>query len=514
MQPDIFLKVKIRIKTPTKAFIDEASPDEMDKLRKLLSYTNTAAQHMVKRHYNNHWLKSKDSRAWGEHLEVLKKGVYNTLVFEEDGKPYIRPGSTPYLEEDPSLLVEISNEVVYPTPKKVPWAKPLPFNLYEYQEDSWQKLLAEKHGSISLATGSGKSGVILKLCREMGLRTIVIAPSKGIFLELLQKFEHHFGKGSVGAFGNGRKNIGKKFTICINDSLVNVKQGSPEWEFFSASECMIIDESHTFSSETLEEVCHGVCADIPYRLFLSATQTRGDGSLKLLQSIIGKTVHSLTTKEAVDGGYICPHDYRIVSLESSNPNFQSSDVLEQKREHLLRNRNICAFIAKLAKVEATTHRRQTLVLVEELGQIAALLPLLKADNIPTAIAHSETKPARLAELRLEKVDVAESIEKFNKGEALVLIATSCAHVGVNIFPTHNCVWWVGGSSEIRVRQGAIGRAIRLGSHNPWADKCAPKPRATIWDFNVYDVYAMERHLEDRLRFYLDSGSEIKYIKLK
>ena len=48
-----------------------------------------------------------------------------------------------------------------------------------------------------------------------------------------------------------------------------------------------------------------------------------DGTEKLLQSIIGKTVNKLSTKEAIDGGFICPHDYKIVSIESSNPNYNS-----------------------------------------------------------------------------------------------------------------------------------------------------------------------------------------------
>jgi hypothetical protein len=42
----------------------------------------------------------------------------------------------------------------------------------------------------------------------MGLKTAIIAPSKSIFNELLTKFEHHFGKGKVGAFGAGKKKLG------------------------------------------------------------------------------------------------------------------------------------------------------------------------------------------------------------------------------------------------------------------------------------------------------------------
>jgi len=296
--------------------------------------------------------------------------------------------------------------------------------------------------------------------------------------------------------------------------LVNVKPDTAEWEFFSKLECVMVDESHTFGAETLETICYGVLNDIPYRFFLSGTQTRGDGTEKLLQSIIGETVYSLTTKEAVEGGYICPHDFRIVEIESSNPNYVVQDVLEMKRVHFLKNKNIASFIAKLANAEATTRRRQTLVLVEELEQIAMLLPMLK---VPTAIAHSEKKLDRLQTLGLTKVDTSESVEKFNKGEALVLIGTSCISTGTNIYPVHNSINWQGGASEIKTKQGSVGRSVRLDSANPWASfarNCVPKDKATIWDFHVYDVDIMSRHLQLRLEYYGDSGSEIRFIKLK
>lgn len=498
--------MKINIKTPSKAYV-QATPEELDSLRYNLTYTNNSAAHDLKRLYSNHWFRNKNKEKWNQAIEETKKRVRNTLVFEDSEGIFIRPGSLSYLD---ITNIELINEINYPKTKMVAWAKPFKLKPYDYQKESISKLIQIKHGNVELCTGSGKSLIILNICREMGLKTAIIAPSKSIFNELLKKFEYHFGKGKVGAFGAGKKKLGKLFTVCISDSVCNVKEGTKEWEFFSNLDCMIVDESHTFAAETLEEICYGVLSNIPYRMFLSGTQTRNDGTEKLLQSIIGKTVYSLTTKEAIDGNFICPHDYKIVSIESSNPNYNSQDVLDMKRQHFLKNKNICAFIAKLANVAALKSKQQTLILVEELEQISMLMKLLK---VPTVYAHSEKKTERLLELGLEKVDPDESVEKFNKCEAFVLIGTSCIATGTNIYPTHNTINWAGGSSEIRTKQGAVGRSVRLGIHNPWVDKCQPKSKATIWDFDVYDVYVMQRHLEERLSFYSESGTEIKFIKL-
>lgn len=500
--------MQIVIESPSKAFV-KASGEELDNLRQQLSYTNTANQHKLMRHARNHWFKNNNPDSWNVTYNELKDSVHNCVMFSEMYEDYIRPGSISYLTNFPGMTV--TNKVVYPVPKKVAWAKPLPFELYYYQEETWKRLLEVKHGNAELCTGSGKSAILIKICRETGFPAAIVAPSKSIFNELLAKFEYHFGKAMVGRFGDGKKVLGKRFTICIGDSLANVQPGTEEWEFFSKLSMVCVDESHTWGADSLEQICHGVLADIPYRFFFSGTQTRGDGSVKLLRSIVGPTVFTLTTAQAVAGGFICPHDYTIVEVESSNPNYATPDALDMKRVHFLGNKNIAALYAKIANAKAMTARQQTLILVEELHQIAALLPLLK---VPYAYAHSEKKPDRLRELGLDKVDPAESVEKFNKNEVSVLIGTSCISIGTNIYPTHNTCNWQGGSSEIKTKQGTVGRSVRLGAQNPWASKCTPKIKASIFDADVADIYIMHAHLEDRVEFYAESGSEIKRIRLK
>jgi superfamily II DNA or RNA helicase len=499
--------MRFEITSPTKALVLDATDQEMANLREDLTYTNTAAAHDVKRHFNNRWLRSKNNAAWESRLNFLKSKVKNTLVYEDsDGRTFIRPGSLPYLGETVANYDNTTNNVVYPTPKKVAWAKKLPFELYPYQTASISKLIPIQHGNVELCTGAGKSAIILNLCRETGYRTVIVAPSRSIFRELMKAFETYLGKNQVGGFGDGKRKIGKRFTIAIGDSLCNVKPGSEEWEFFSKCEMMVVDESHTWGAETLDDICHGVLADVPVRFFMSGTQTRGDGAEKLLQSIIGKTVHILTTAEAIAGDYICNHNFTIVPVNSSNPNYNDEDVLKMKRIHLLNNNNIAKWIAMLANSAATANGEQTLVLVEELSQLSMLIPMLK---VSYAYAHSESNKAKLIPLGLDKVDTDDSVERFNKGEAMVLVGTSCIATGTNIYPTHYTANWCGGGSEIRTKQGPVGRSVRKGNQNPYKNKCKPKTLARIFDFDVRDVYVLQRPLEQRVSYYADSGTEIR-----
>lgn len=498
----------VTIVSPIKAYVN-CTEDELYSLKKELTYTNTSIQHLIKRHNDNWRWKNQNFESWEVHLEGLKKDLKKCLVFEDENGYYIRPGSIPYLSD---FNLQIENRVEYKKFTKLPWKHPFKFELHPYQIDSIRNLIAEPHSNVSITTGGGKSAIILSLCKEIGLRTCIVVPGKGIFHESIENFEYHLGSKNVGYLGDGKKKYDKRFTIVIGDSVANIKEGTPEYEFFSNLDVLIVDESHTFGADSLESICHGVLGNISRRIFLSATQFRNDGSLPLLRSIIGKTVYELTTQEGVEKSFICPHEFRIVSVESSNPSFNANDGLAQKRVHFLNNKNIASFTAKLANATAISQGKQTLVLCEELSQIAMLIPLLE---VPYAIAHSEKNAARLLELGLEKVKVSESIEKFNKNEAKVLIGTSCLHVGVNLYPTHSVVNWFGGSSDIKVKQAAVGRSVRFGKSNPWASKCVPKDKAIIYDFQVLNNRTMERHLQSRIECYEDSGPDlIKYLKLK
>ena len=500
--------MRLTLSSPTRAYVSQATDEELISLRDQLSYVDLSIKHEIKRLSKNHWFRSSNPEKYELTIKLLKEKLNCCLVFEDGPLLYIRPGSIPYLE---NLTLEIDDQIKYPKTKKIPWVKPIPYELYPYQKQSVEKLIEVKHGNVSITTGGGKSNILLSLCRETGLRTAIVAPSKAIFNELVRTFEYHLGKGNIGKFGDGKKKLDKKITICIGDSLCNVTPNSKEWEFFSSLEMLCVDESHTWGSESLEQICNGIFSEIPYRFFMSATQTRNDGGIRLLQSIIGKTVHSLTTREAVDGGYICKHDYRIVKIEDSDPNLTSDDPLTIKRELFLRNRNIGTFIAKLANAMGAKGE-QVLILVEELGQIAMLNKLI---TVPFGYAHSETKKERLVELGLEKVDVQEQIDRFNRNEIKALAGTAAIHVGCNIFPMTITVNWVGGASEIKTRQAAIGRSIRLPQANPYSAKCGKKELVTIFDFDIQGNFVLERHLESRVACYMDSGDNlIKYIRLK
>ena len=499
--------VLVKIKTPVLAEV-EGSALELQDLEKELTYTNSSISYQLSKLLKNKWLRANNPKGWSAQVDDLKSKSKRTLMWHQDGKTCIYPGYLSYIK---SVSLDITNEICYPPFVPVKWKTPLPFELYPYQKESVDKMIEAKHAAISITTGGGKSAIALTLCHRIGEGVVVVVPFASLFGDMLENLEKHFGKTNVGGYGDGHKKIGKKFTVAIAKSLSNLKPGTEEWEFFSNAKALIADECHLWAATTLEDVAHGLFKNVPYRFSLTGTVTRGDGAIKLLKSITGPVVKTLKTKEAIQSGFICDHEFKIKTLQSTKPSHKVTDPQKMKRFHLLYNKNVVEFIAKLCNAVGTIKGESVLVLVEELEQISKLIPLL---TVPYAYAHSSSDKTELSKLGLEKVDSLESIEKFNKGEVRVIIGTSCISTGCNLFPTHHTVNWVGGSSEIKTLQGSVGRSVRKLEYSKYKDLHVPKPKATIWDFDIDGISMMENHLESRIDYYKYSGTTISWLDKK
>lgn len=492
--------MEITINTPSIARV-EGNLDEISNLNKQLEYIRDSIRVLLGKHKSNRWFKSSNPDQWEWRLKELQSQLKGTCLYKDNKGHFIRPGTISYIE---SIDLKVHSNVLYPELKSFKWTKEPEFTPYPYQSASVEKLIAEKHGNVSLPTGSGKSLILLLLTKKMGLRTVIITPSKSIFNELLTEFQIRLGKDRVGGYGDGKKDIKKPITIAIGKSLANLKEGTEAYDFFKNKESLMVDESHVFGASQLESVCHGVLGDIPYRLFVSATQTRGDGTKKLLQSIIGKTVYEMSIKDAIDQKYLCPLKYLVISTYSSSTSTKR-DPIEAKRAHFLRNELIAEKIAKLANAVYRANNQSTLILVEELRQISMLQDLIEA---PFGYVHSGSKKDA-AEWGLEKVKLQDQVDAFNEGKIKVLVGTRAIATGTNMYAGQYTVNWVGGKSEIITKQGAMGRSTRKLEISKYKDFHPPKPFTTIIDFRVLDNDIMERQLLKRLEYYSESGGEIK-----
>jgi len=497
--------MNINITSPSLAYLQSPTDSEIADLKKQLSYVRNNIRHLIGKHRSNRWFRDKNPDAWGYRLTELQGQLNGSCLLKDESGWFIRPGSISYLK---NLNISINSEVNYPKFKLMKWAVPPEFEPYPYQSSSVEALLNIRHGNIALPTGCGKSHILLLLAHRMGLKTVIVTPSKSIFNELLTSFQRHLGKSLVGGYGDGKKDIKKPITIAIGKSLANLKEGTEQYDFFHEKDVIMVDESHTFAAAQLEGVCFGVLSKIPYRFFVSATQVRGDGTGKMLESIIGKTVFEMSLKDAIDKKYLCPLKFLVLDVISPST-VTKRDPIECKRAHFLYNKEIGKASARLANAVVRLNNQSVLILVEELSQISMLKDLL---DVSFGYVHSAAK-AKASEWGLDKVILQDQVDAFNEGKIKVLIGTRAIATGTNMYPAQFTINWMGGKSEIITKQGPMGRSTRKLEISKFKDLHPPKPFATIIDFNVVGQPILKKHLENRIEYYEEADGIITYKKL-
>jgi superfamily II DNA or RNA helicase len=474
------------------------SSHELLQVKEFLTYTDKSVQFEITQFKKNRWYVDRyGQEAYNEHLDILKGKVKVCLLNQDNGQYWCLSGVQGYFEDKFHTKTDILFDL--PTPKPMAYEVDLPFQLYPYQIQATDKLLKNNLSRVELCTGSGKSLCILSLVQKLGLKTVVMSPSTSISDQLYQDFSRHLGKSNVGKFYDGKKEYKKKVVIANAQSLTKVEPESEAWDFLSKVQVFAVDEAHTLPASTFEKVAVGVLANAPYRYFFSATQIRGDGSGKLLDCLTGPTVASLTSKEAMDAGYIAKVDFKIIQTHSPFQVSDSADPNRLTRTHLYYNPVVLKQAAALINASVDYQNASVLVLIDEIEQFTRLLPLL---NHPVGFAHGplgENKSKVPPQYHPQTPN--EVVADFNAKKFPTLIGTSCVSTGTNLKVPTFCLYLKGGKSEVELRQG-VGRCVRL---SPGKTSC------TVVDFDVVNVPTLHRHSLARAKIMEDIYPSVQYL---
>lgn len=432
-------------------------------------------------------------------IEELKLEVNKTLIwYDEDGNPYTLSGLHQMLHERFSwTLKPLEYEI---KGRAIPYAKqPKHKNRY-YQDDSLKAMVENRHCAIELPTGAGKSSIIRDLCKHEPVQTVVMAPSSSIADQLYNEFVQLFGVKWVGMFGGGKKHINKLITIAISQSLVRVEEGTKEWAYLSKTQKFIADEAHTTPCETFQEVCLKLFKDAPQKYFVSATQTRTDGSELVLLGITGPVVYRKSFRELVEEGYLSNPLVKIFYVAPTH-GVNNNDPKTETRNQMYYNPNVAITAANIAN-KMYNSGKQTVIVLEEFRQFEAIRNLI---TVPFVFLHGgASKDAKefLPPEYWTSPDIPTEVNKFNSGETRLIIGTSAIATGTDFIPVNCLMNLRGGISEIQVKQ-TLGRGTRIGDG---------KKDFFFVDFCVVGSNTMERHTATRVGIYADLTDSIEHIK--
>jgi superfamily II DNA or RNA helicase len=478
--------------TPILVKLDIATQDQISQLKSTLTFKDKSAEYDLAKYKKMAWLRTKiGSKAFDAEVQKRQDAINHCLLTWDDGWS-VPSGLVARIRETiPGTTYD--DLVVYPGFGVVPWAERPPKMRY-YQEEALEALLAAKHGAVSMATGTGKSLVILNLCKRLGMKAVVITPSLSIAEQIYDDFYKYFGKRYVGRYYGGKKEAKKLFVIGVAQSLTRLDKDHDDFSLLSSARVCIFDESHSVPAETVKKVAFDLLARTPYRFFVSATQLRGDGKDLLLEGIIGPIVYDYPVQKAVQDGFLSPMTFKVYEVES-NLGRHYSDPNESTRAHLLFNPAVCKQVAEIAN-NAVSCGRKVLILIDEIGQFVKLAPLLTSKY---QFAHGGNLTAEQKEKivkEFHKSDPNDLVKRFNQGEFPVLIGTSCVSTGTDTKAVDFLIYFQGGKSEVQVRQ-AIGRGSRIFEG---------KTDCVIVDFDVVNNGVCHRHAKERVKIYQTIGS--------
>ena len=250
-----------------KCYVRLGRDTDLLKLRSLLTYHDKKVDYQIRQLKKARWMVAKygqdevDAR-----LAALKASQKKCILFpttmadglEDRYDWWTYAGLVDRIESHCKLLgIEYVIERDLDSVKEatpLPWVK-IPPPLYPYQKEAFEALWGRKHSSVEMGTGTGKSRIIEQLVRDMGKRTVVMAPTANIARALYNRLQKSLGKGRVGLYGDGRKDFKKLITVGIHASLTRIERGSEVWDELSKTEVFIADESHMTPAESLEKVC-------------------------------------------------------------------------------------------------------------------------------------------------------------------------------------------------------------------------------------------------------------------
>jgi superfamily II DNA or RNA helicase len=290
--------------------------------------------------------------------------------------------------------------------------KPVEFSfrgrLRPFQKIAVDSMLAKDFGTLSSATGSGKTVMALYIIAQRKQPALIIVHTKDLAAQWVERIETFLGIESevVGFIGSGKKVIGEKITVALVQSLYKCADEVAPYIGF-----LVVDECHRCPSRTFTEAVS--CFDAQYMLGLSATPYRRDQLSKLIFWHLGDKHHEVDKSQLVETGDVLPAK---VTFRRTNFATRYDPVLEYSK-----------MLAELA-----TDTRRNILIASDIAEEAARkegVCLILSDRK----AHCENLQAMLryrfkleSELLTGDLDIADRqkvLARINNGQVKIVIAT-------------------------------------------------------------------------------------------
>jgi superfamily II DNA or RNA helicase len=153
-------------------------------------------------------------------------------------------------------------------------------------------------GQIEAPTGDGKTWIIVQVCKMYPKANIIIVvPGISEAKTVRDRLMSVFSTMQIGQLGGGRRETGRRITVCVKNSLRKADLNRCQLLFY--------DECHTAGGDKTSRQL--AFAESCKRFGFSASpEMRSDGTNLLVESLFGPIIHVTTYQESQKRGNVVP----------------------------------------------------------------------------------------------------------------------------------------------------------------------------------------------------------------
>lgn len=419
------------------------------------------------------------------HLETVLDILYNRGVKVDE----VVDNRKPFNLNFDKIENDIWNDAVWPENHALAGE---PIVLRDYQVLAVNNFLGTPQGVQQLPTASGKTIILATLSKviEPFGRSLIIVPNRSLVLQTLEDYVNC--DMDVGVYFGGRKELGKKHTICTWQSLEEANKEKKKYVENNLCDIdliardlvtIICDEAHSVKGSVLKKMLSQNFRNVPIRWGLTGTVPKQAHEYEALRATLGPVIAKIKPKTLQDAGYLANCKIHIKQLYDY-PSFSS---YQEELKYLVLNEKRIKYISSM--IQTISSNGNTLVLVDRINAGKMI-----CDNLDNAVFVS-------GDMKVEDRKVHyDSIKDTN--DKVIVATYHVAAVGINLVNIRNVVLIEPGKSFVRVIQ-SIGRGMRRSAQKQFVD---------IWDITSTCKFS-KKHLTDRKKFYKESEYKFEIEKI-
>lgn len=290
-------KTVIRVDNCVRVSKRRLDEEDVDELKRTFTFDNP--DYTMKRLMKipGWWSEPKETGTWNENKKwmIFPRGCLRKVrdVLEERNRVYriidARTEGSPCLE----------------------FPEYIGYKPHYFQEDGIREAIKRQNCVIRLPTGSGKSLMSLAMAHRIGLNTLVILPTVGLFDQWCQDARESLKltKDGLGII-HRKKRILRPITAAVQGTLASHGIDDELKEYFGV---IVVDECQKAAARTYVEVVDPFPAK--YRIGISADERRKDRKDYLTNGLFGSVAYEKKRKELEQEGYIVDVTIRVVPTE-------------------------------------------------------------------------------------------------------------------------------------------------------------------------------------------------------